>query len=148
MGLSVARPERWVFSPYSGGKRVPEPVQRRTEARLVRYAEEHFAGCYTRLAIRFRAQFCYIDAYTEPEEPGPDWPPADWQETREQYLERLRTTPTHLCRLRYFGDEERWGFGFFAYSSSRYEPAVFPSGEFLGPPEDAFDVAANLYFFR
>ena len=126
--------------------RIPEAVQRRTEARLARYAEQHFNGCYTRLAIRFRAQFCYVDAYSEPEEPGPNWPPTDWPETREEYLERLKNTPTHLCRLRYLGDEERWGFGFFAYSSGRYELAFFPSGEYFGPPEDAFDVAANLYF--
>lgn len=99
----------------------------------------------TRGSIRFRAQFCYVDAYSEPEEPGPNWPPAGGPETREEYLERLRNTPTHLCRLRYFGDEERWGFGFFTYSSERYELAIFPSGEFLGPPEDAFEVSANLY---
>ena len=91
------------------------------------------------------SSWCYIDAYTEPAEPGPNWPPADWPETREQYEERLRNTPTHLCRLRYFGDEERWGFGFFAYSSEKYELSIFPSGEFFGPPEDAFEVSANLY---
>lgn len=144
--MSIARQGHWVFSPNSGGKRIPEPVQRRTEARLVRYAEAHFAGYYTRLAIRFRAQFCYIDAYNEPGDTGPTWPPADWPETREEYLERLRNTPTHLCRLRYFGDEERWGFGFFAYGSERYQLAFFPSGEYFGPPEDAFEVCANLYF--
>ena len=60
-------------------------------------------------------------------------------------LERLRNTPTHLCRLRYFGDEERWGFAFYTYSNERYELSVFPSGEFLGPPEEAFDASAGLY---
>ena len=97
----MARQKHWVFSPNTGGKRIPEPVQRRTEARLVRYAEEHFAGCYTRLAIRFRAQFCYVDAYTAPEVPNEL--PADWPESRAEYVKRLRTTPLHLCRLRYFG---------------------------------------------
>ena len=53
--------------------------------------------------------------------------------------------PAHLCRLRYFGGEERWGFGFFAYSSEKYELSVFPSGAFFGPPEDAFEVSAQLY---
>lgn len=141
----MARRGEWVFSPDSGGVRIPDPVQRRTEARLRHYAEEQLAGRYTRLEIRFRGQFCYIDAYTEPDEPGPSWPPADWPETRQEYLERLRRTPTHLCRLRYFGDEERWGFGFFAYSSEKYELSMFPSGEFFGPPEDAFEVSAQLY---
>src|SRR5829696_7395763 len=125
---------QWVFSPDSGGKTITEPVKRRTEARLRRYAEEHLAGRYTRLDVRFRGHFCYIDAYTEPDPPGPNWPPPGGPETREQYLERLRTTPTHLCRLRYFGDEERWGFGFYTYSHERYELSIFPDGDFLGSP--------------
>ena len=58
--------------------------------------------------------------------------------------ERLRNTPTHLCRLRYFGDD-RWSFGFFTYSNERYELSVFPSGEFFGTPEEAFQVAAGVY---
>jgi hypothetical protein len=136
---------RWVFDPDHGGVRVPEAVQRRTAQRLRRAAEEHFAGRYTRLGIRFRGQFCYVDAYTEPEDPGPNWPPPDWPETRAEHLERLRATPTHLCRLRYFGDEERWGFAFYTYSNERYELSVYPSGEFLGPPEEAFQVAADAY---
>jgi len=56
----------------------------------------------------------------------------------------MRNTPTHLCRLRYFGDD-RWGFAFFAYSSEKYELSMFPSGEFLGTPEDAFFVSAQGY---
>ena len=134
----------WVFDPDSGGVKVPDAVKRRTEARIRRYAEEYFAGRYTRLEIRFRGQFCYIDAYTEPED-TPGWPPADWPETREEYLERLRSTPTHLCRLRYFGDEEGWGFAFYKYSDDKYELAMFPSGDFYGTPEEAFETAAGVY---
>ena len=136
---------RWVFDPDSGGKLITEPVKQRTRARIERYAAEHFAGRYTRLDVRFRGVFCYVNAYTEPEPLGPNWPPADWLETREQYLERLRSTPTHLCRLRFFGDEERWGFAFYTYSNERYQLAAFPSGEFFGTPEDAFHVSADVY---
>jgi hypothetical protein len=134
----------WMRHPDAGGVKVPPAVQRRTEQRIRRYAEKHFAGEYTRLEIRFRAQFCYIDAYTEPSVPK-GWPPKGWHETRKQHIERLRNTPTHLCRLRYFGDEERWGFAFFAYSSEKYELSMLPSGEFFGTPEDAFATAAGLY---
>ena len=136
---------QWGFAPDSGGVRIPDPVKRRTEARLRRYAEEQFAGRYTRLEIRFRGQFCYVDAYTEPEPLTDSWPPPDWPETREEYQERLRNTPTHLCRLRYFGDEERWGFAFYTYSHERYELSIFPDGDFLGPPEDAFQASAQAY---
>jgi hypothetical protein len=134
----------WVWDPDAGGVKIPDSVKRRTEARLRRYAEEHFAGKYTRLEIRFRGKFCYIDAYTEPEE-MPGWPPPDWPESREEHLERLRNTPTHLCRLRYFGDEERWGFAFYTYSNEKYELSIFPSGDFRGTPEEAFDTAAQVY---
>jgi hypothetical protein len=137
--------KQWVFTPDRGGVRIPETVQRRTAERIRRSAEQHFAGRYTRLDIRFRGQFCYIDAYREPEPLGPNWPPADWPETREELLERLRTTPVHLCRLRYFGNQEGWGFAFSTYSHERYELSVFPSGEFFGPPEEAFQVSAEVY---
>jgi hypothetical protein len=110
----MATPKRWVRDPEGGGVRIPPPAQVRTEQRIRCHAEEHFAGCYTRLDIRFRGQFCYVDAYTEPEPRGPNWPPPDWPETREEWLERVRNTPTHLCRLRYFGDEDGWGYAFFA----------------------------------
>ena len=135
----------WQFAPDSGGVRIPEPVRQRTERRIRQCADAEFSGRFTRLEIRFRAQFCYVDAYTEPAPLTPTWPPPDWPETREEYQERLRSTPTHLCRLRYFGDEERWGFAFYTYSNERYELSVFPSGDFLGPPEDAFRVAGEVY---
>jgi hypothetical protein len=134
-----------MFDPDSGGTKIPQRVRSQTEKRLRQFAEERFAGRYNRLEIRFRGQFCYVDAYTEPQPPGPDWPPADWGITREEYLERLRNTPTHLFRLRYFGDEERWGFAFYSYAGDRYELAVFPNGDFYGRPEDAFEVSAALY---
>jgi hypothetical protein len=133
----------WVFDPDSGGQKIPERVKLDVKRRIERLAEDRFAGQYTRLDIRFRGQFCYIDAYQEPDA-TPGWPPEDWPETRDEYLERLRNTPTHLCRLRYFGGD-RWGFAFYTYSNEKYELSVYPDGEFLGKPEDAFLVSANMY---
>ena len=74
----MPRTRGWVFTPDRGGTPIPEPVRRRTEERIRRHAEQQFAGCYTRLEIRFHGQFCYIDAYTEPAPLPDDWPPADW----------------------------------------------------------------------
>lgn len=142
--MTRRRQKQWVFDPDSGGVKIPEVVKRRTEKRIRRYAEKHFAGRYTRLDIRFRGQFCYIDVYTEPHV-AEGWPPPDWPETREEMIERLRNTPTHLCRLRYFGDEDRWGFAFYTYSREKYELSVFPSGDFFGTPEEAFHVSASAY---
>lgn len=131
----------WVYDPHSGGVKIPERVKARTRQRILDYATYHYAGKFTRLDIRFRGQFCYIDAYTKPDV-RPDFPPPGWPESRETYLERLSNTPTHLCRLRYFGDEEAWSLAFFAYSSEKYEPSVFHSGSMHGTPEEAFDVGA------
>ena len=63
-------------------------------------------------------------------------------ETREQYLERLRESPVHLCRLRFFGDEDRWTMAFYTYSHEAHEPCFFGSGDDHGAPEEALDVAA------
>ena len=134
----------WVRNPDAGGVKVPEAAKRRTKDRILRHAAKKHAGKYERLEIRFRGSFCYVDAYLEPDVPK-GWPPSDWHETREQHIERLRNTPTHLFRLRFFGDEERWAFAFYAYSSETYELSMLATGHFYGSPEDAFDAAATCY---
>jgi hypothetical protein len=68
--------------------------------------------------------------------------PAVFGESREEYIERLRNTPTHLCRLRYFGDENRWSMALYTYSHEKYEPCIFNNGTFHGTPEEGFDTAA------
>ncbi|MEA3335683.1 MAG: hypothetical protein U9R25_07200 [Chloroflexota bacterium] len=125
--------------------KINEAVKNRTKKRIRDYAETHLAGSYTRLDMRFRGQFCYVDAYTEPEPPGPNWPPPDWAESREEYLQRLRNTPVHLFRLRYFGDEEKWELAFYSYAHGKYELSVFPTGEFYGKPEVALQTAADFH---
>lgn len=135
---------QWARDPNSGGVKIKESVKDRTKERIIKYAETNLVGRYTRLDIRFRNQFCYVDAYTEPELPD-NWPPADFPETREEYLERLRSTPHHLFRLRYFGDDEQWGLSFYSYSNNKYELSVFPSGDFFGALEEALKTAAEFH---
>ena len=135
--------KQWMFDPSSGGIKIPPPVQSEVKKRVQAVAEKEFKGKYTRLDIRFRNQFCYIDAYTEPVLTN-GWTPADWPETREEYEERLRNTPTHLCRLRYFGDDD-WGFAFYTYSHEKYELSMYDDGQFTGTPERAFLIAASAY---
>ena len=131
---------QWVFDPGSGGVNIPERKRREVKQRIEQFAAENYAGQYERLDVRFRGKFCYIDAYTEPFV-AEGWPPEDWPETREEMIERLRNTPTHLCRLRYLGGDE-WGFAFYTYSNESYELSVFPSGKFSGTPEEAFTASA------
>lgn len=131
----------WVRDPFSGGVKVPPAVQERTRRRILAYAEKHYKGKYTRLDIRFRGALCYIDAYREPEL-TPGWPPNDWHETREQYIERMRNLPTHLCRLRYFSNDDEWGLAFYTYSNEKYTDSAFQSGKFFGTPEEGFETGA------
>jgi hypothetical protein len=131
----------WVYNPHTGGVKIPPAVQERTKKRILAHAQKNYAGKFLRLDIRFRGALCYIDAFTEPAKPTKDLLKMRG-ETEEQYYERMRNFPLHLCRLRYFKDEEKWSLAFFTYSHEKYEPSVFDNGTFLGTPEEAFDVGA------
>ena len=58
----------WVYDPHSGGKKFPERAKIELKNRIIKYAEK-YSEKFTRLDIRFRNQFCYVDAYTEPDKP-------------------------------------------------------------------------------
>ena len=131
----------WVYDPHSGGARIPATVRERTQEPILKYAKGHYAGKFTRLAVRFRGALCYIDAYTEPAPPSRGLLRA-LSETRQQYLRRVRSVPLHLCRLRYFGDEAAWSMAFYTYSHEKYEPSFFDTGKDFGTPEEAFETAA------
>ncbi|MEE4378395.1 MAG: hypothetical protein V2J55_12930 [Candidatus Competibacteraceae bacterium] len=131
----------WVYDPQSGGKKVPDATKPQIRQRILDHAEQNYAGKYNRIDVRFRGQFCYIDAYIEPYVAA-GFDPRPFGESREEFIERLRNTPTHLCRLRYFGNENRWSMAFYTYSHEKYEPCIFNNGSWEGTPEDAFDTAA------
>ena len=112
---------RWVYDPHRGGKAIPDAVRRRTEERLRRHAESHFAGRYRELDVRFRGKFCYVAIYRDDD-----------------------LGPLNLCRLRFLGNEDGWSFALYIYASEAYEPSIYPSGKALGRPEDAFELAARF----
>jgi hypothetical protein len=128
-----------VRDPHTGGVKIGESLKLATRNRILVRAEKHYAGRYARLEVRFKGALCYIDAYMEPDSAGTPWKIT--RETEEQYLDRLRSTPTHLCRLRRFGPD-RWSVAFFTYSHERYEPSFFASGKQFGTPEEGLDVGA------
>jgi hypothetical protein len=74
----------------------------------------------TGLNLRFRGEYAYIDA----NEDGDLWP---------------------LCRLRYTGDPDHWGFAIHLASRDGYEDSVLPHGQPVGTPEQALDCACGLY---
>lgn len=74
----------------------------------------------TGLVVRFRGDYAYIDA----DEDGDVWP---------------------LCRLRYTGTIDAWGFAIHLASRDGYEDSVLPDGQHTGTPEQALDCACGLY---
>ena len=131
---------QWVYDPHRGGVKIPERTKDRTRQRILAYAEEHYHGKYVRIKVRFRKQFCDIDAYTEPFL-AEDFPPAGWHETREEALERMRKHPLQLCRLRHFS-KDRWSVAYYSYSHEHYDETFFETGEDIGTPEEGFEVGA------
>ena len=107
----------WVCDPHSGGTTIPPNIQEETRKRILSHAKKMGLLERCKLEIRFKSQFCYIDA-----------------------LENDDTTPTHLCRLRYFAGRNEWSLAFYTYSNEKYQPCVFPSGEMCGTPEEALEV--------
>ena len=107
----------WRYNPHVGGKKIPPQVQKRTRARMLAHAAKTYAGRYNRIDLRFGGALCYVDAYRD-----------------------SSPHPTHLVRLRYFGDEERWTLAFYTYSHEKYEPTCFADGTGHGTPEDALDI--------
>jgi hypothetical protein len=87
---------QWIINPDTGGKKIPKTVKRDIEKRIHAVANEQFSRRYKRQEIHFRGQFCYIDAFIEPHL-SENWPPPNWPETREEYLERMRNaTPLSI----------------------------------------------------
>ena len=131
----------WVYDPHSGGVSIQKSKYDIIRNRIISHAKEFYSGKFTRIEVRFRGKFCYIDAYTEPFVPN-DYDPKLYGKSREERIEQLRNLPTHLCRLRYFGDIDKWTMAFYTYSHEKYEPCIFNTGDFHGTPEEAFDTSS------
>jgi hypothetical protein len=132
----------WAYNPESGGINIPDRIKPHIQQRILGHANKHYSGRFNRIDVRFRGKFCYIDAYTEPFVPAEGYDPDLFNKSREEHIAHLHNTPTHLCRLRYFGDDDRWSMAFYTYSREIYEPCVFDTGSWEGTPEEAFDTSA------
>jgi hypothetical protein len=115
----------------------------RTERRILAYAAKHYSGKFTRVDVRFHGALCYIDAYTEPDLAPGSTPSTG--ETRKEWIERLRNVPLHLCRIRYFGNDDHWSFAWYTYAHEKYEPSFLIIGEDHGTAEEAFETSAQFY---
>ncbi len=135
----------YLYDAHQGGALISDAIGRRTADRLRQFAESRFPGRFRELGVWFRGPLCYIDIYRDPGPTPAGWSAEESDETREQYRDRLAATPIHLCRLRYFGNPDRWSFARYNDDTGDYEPATFPSGEAAGPPEDALEFVVNVH---
>ena len=131
----------WMFDPHSGGNKIPDRLKPEITKRILKHAEVNYAGKYIRIGVRFKATFCYIDAYTEPFVPEEDYDEVFFGKSREERIEELRNIPTHLCRLRHFAID-RWSMAFYTYSGMKYEPSFFDTSDWFGTIEEGFDTSA------
>jgi hypothetical protein len=99
---------------------VPEPTKTSLTQSLQAHAREHWPQLAD-LQVRFRGQFAYLDAEVADGDVLP------------------------LCRLRYLGSTDVWGFGLYLASSDKYEDQILPTGSFTGTATDALDCACSLY---
>ena len=100
--------------------KIPDSTKSSLDQRLNQRARERWPQI-RRIDTRFRAGFGYVDAVL----PDGDVLP--------------------LCRLRYVGYANDWGFAIYRASHHDYQDSWLPSGLPTGPAEDALDTACGLY---
>ncbi len=99
---------------------VPDSTKSSLEQRLSARARERWPAL-DHISLRHRAGFAYVTGHLPDGEAIP------------------------LCRLRYGGYANSWGFAIYRASHDDYEDSVLPSGTRAGTAEDALDCACGLY---
>lgn len=106
----------WCFDPQSGGKKIPLDMQEKIIDQVHSYSIKQAWYPNFKIQLRFKGQFCYLDASKNEEFPFP------------------------IGRLRHFSND--WSLAFYAYSSESYKPCVFHNGKWLGSIEEGIDVCS------
>lgn len=99
---------------------IPDGARRALARRLDIRRQERWPELLD-LNIRYRGSFAYIHGVTVDDEALP------------------------LCRLRYLGPTNEWGFAVYLASKDGYEDSILPRGTFTGAAEEALDCACGLY---
>jgi hypothetical protein len=106
----------WCFAPQTGGAKISPDKFQAIAAQVEAYEKKQAWHPRFKIKLRFKGQFCYLDASKEGEEPFP------------------------IGRLRSF--DGLWSLAFYAYSSETYLPCTFSDGKDLGKIEDAINICA------
>ena len=100
--------------------KIPDSTKASLQHRLSAHARERWPAL-TSIQLRYRAGFAYVDGVL-----------ADGEVLR-------------LCRLRYSGSANMWGFAIYRASHDDYEDSYLPTGFMGGTAEAALDTACGLY---
>lgn len=100
--------------------KIPDSMKSSLHSRLTIRARARWPQI-ARVQMRYRAPFAYVDAALTDGEILP------------------------LCRLRYGGYANMWGFAIYRASHNDYEDSYLPDGQHAGTAEDALDTACGLY---
>lgn len=99
---------------------IPASTKTSLQQRLTARARQRWPQL-SQVQARFRGGFSYIDAVTSEGE------------------------VIRLCRLRYAGYANMWGFAIYRASHNDYQDSTLPSGLAGGTAEEALDTACGLY---
>lgn len=110
----------WVYDPHSGGTKVPTEQHETLRKQAEAFAKTRSWYSEYDIVLRFKNQFCYLDALN--------------RKDKEQFP---------IGRLRHF-NTRGWSLAFYTYSNERYEPCVFSSGKWEGTLEEAIE-ACEMY---
>jgi hypothetical protein len=99
---------------------IPDSARRALARRLDIRRQERWPDLLD-INIRYRGSFAYVEGVTADDGSLP------------------------LCRLRYLGSPQEWGFAIYLASNDRYEDSILPRGSFTGAAEEALDCACGLY---
>lgn len=100
--------------------RLSDTAKTTLQRRVAAHHAQHWPQLSS-LDVRWRGSYAYINAAT----PGGD--------------------VQQLCRLKWNGHHDHWGFAIYLASRDGYEPNILPSGWPTGTPEEAIDCAGLLY---
>lgn len=110
----------WYYDPHSGGQKIPPSTRDKAEAIAKAFEQKSVWHPKYSLILRFRGQFCYVDAREGAEPPFP------------------------LGRLRHFS-ENSWSLAYFTYSNDQYSPCLI-NDKHTGTIEDALTVCEDYLF--
>ncbi|MCA1915794.1 hypothetical protein [Methanospirillum hungatei] len=96
-----------------------------------------------RLDVRFFKSFCTIRIYQEPF--GSFQSCSQKIRDSEEMREKLRNTPSPLCRLTYIAPK-RWTLSIYNFCKDKYEPSPFLTGRMEGTPEEGFETAMEYFY--